>query len=135
MNKRHVLINNEKLNISNWHKWLIVISVYILSGLLISIVENLLSNIIHVGIANILVITYYFRGFIVLSLIHDLAPRFKKSISIIWSVITCFLYVGIDSKSGDKLYLGTLLFFAVIVAYNIFLYKKGSNMKYTKDIT
>ena len=133
MNKGYILINNEKLNRSNWQKWLLLILAYCLSGLFFSAGEDLLANIIHVNLANIMVVTFYIRGFIVLSLIHDLAPRFRKSISILWSLIASFIYIGIDSKSGDVLYLGSLLFFATIIAYNIFLYKKASSLKSTKD--
>lgn len=128
MNKKHILINSEKLKISNGRKWLMLVLIYFLSLIVISIVENLVSNISHINIAKMEQVTFYIRGFIILSFIHDLAPRFKKTISILWSALAVFTYLGIDSKAGDKLYLGTFVFLIAIIVYNIFLYKKTSDL-------
>lgn len=129
MNKKYVLINSEKINLSRWLKWLMLISISYLSLLIISIAENLISNLMNINMTNIIIVTFYVRGFIVLSLIHDLAPKFRKTISIIWIALASFIYIGIDAKVGDSLYLGTLLFIIVISTYNTFLYKKVSNLK------
>jgi len=129
MNKKYVLINGEKINLSRWLKWLMLISISYLCLLIISIAENLISNLMNINIANIIIVTFYVRGFIVLSLIHDLAPKFRKTISIIWIALASFIYIGIDAKAGDRLYLGTLLFIMAISTYYTFLYKKVSNLK------
>ena len=125
MKRKYILINNEKLNISSWIKWIILIVSYFLCLLVISIVENLASNLTHISMENIGQVTFYIRAFIILSLIYDLAPRFKVSISIIYSVLASLLYLNIDAKAGDRLYLGTLLFLIGIILYNIYLYKKA----------
>lgn len=128
MNKKHILVNSEKLKISNGRKWLMLVLICFLSLIVISIVENLVSNIAHINIAKIEQVTFYIRGFIILSFIHDLAPRFKKIISILWSALAVFVHIGIDSKAGDRLYLGTLVFLIAIIVYNIFLYKNTSDL-------
>jgi hypothetical protein len=135
MNKKYVLINSEKISLSRWLKWLMLISISYLCLLIISLAENLISNLMNINIANIIIVTFYVRGFIVLSLIHDLAPKFRKTISIIWIALASFIYIGVDAKAGDRLYLGTLLFIIAISTYNTFLYKKVSNLKSKKDIS
>ena len=129
MKRKYALINNENLNMSCLLKWTILVLSCFLCSLIISIVESLISNSTHISIAKIGQVTFYIRGFIILSLIHDLAPRFKKGISIIYSVLASFLYLNIDSRAGDKLYLGTLLFLIAIILYNIYLYKKMPKLK------
>lgn len=126
MKRKYVLIDNEKLKISGLLKWILLAVSYFLSLLVISIIENLVSNLTHISIAKIGQVTFYIRGFIALSLIHDLAPRFKKSISFIYSTLALFLYLNIDFRAGDRLYLGTLLFLVAIILYNIYLYKNRS---------
>ena len=69
MNKKHILINSEKLKISNVRKWLMLVLICFLSLIVISIVENLVSNIVHINIAKIEQVTFYIRGFIILSFI------------------------------------------------------------------
>lgn len=122
MNRKHILINSEKLNIRNWAKWSILFLIYVLSMFAISLIEDLISKTQHIPLANICVVTFYIRGFIALSLIHDLALRFNKTISILWSLYLAFMYLFYDSHAGDKLYLGTLLFMVVTITFNIFIY-------------
>jgi len=112
-----------------------LISISYFSLLIISIIEKQISNIMHVNIAYVILVTFYIRGFVLLSLIHDLAPRFKKTISIIWTMLLSFIYIGIDAKAGDKLFLNTAFFFVLTITYNIILYKKSSNLKSTKGMS
>jgi hypothetical protein len=136
MNKKYILINNEKINRPNWIKWLMLIVISYLFLIVISLLENLISKTLLVSIASVALITFFIRGFVVLTLIHDLAPKFKKTISVIWSMLAAFIYLGVDYRAGDRLYLGTLLFIIVIIIYNIFLYKnKTSNIESSKDIS
>jgi len=46
---------------------------------------------------------------------------------ILWSMAVYVVYVGIDYTSGDKLFLGSLVFFVFLVGYNIFLFRKKKN--------
>lgn len=135
MKRRYILIDNEKLKLSNWRKWLMLIAISYLCLIVISTIESLISNIMNVNIANIMLVTVYIRAFIVLSLIRDLAPRFKKVISILWTILVSFIYIGIDSRAGDNLYLGATLFLILVITYNIVLYKKPSNFKSTKNMS
>jgi hypothetical protein len=134
MNREHLLINSERLKVANWAKWIILISTNIVSMILMSLVENLVSITQHIPLAKIYVITFYIRGFITLSLIHDLAPRFKKTISIIWSMYLAFIYLSHDAHAGDKLYLGTLLFIILNIIFNIFIYRRAKKENSNKTI-
>jgi hypothetical protein len=124
MNRKYLLINSEKLNIPNWAKWVVLILTYFLSMVVISQLESITAKAINVPLNNIYIITFYVRGFIALSLIHDLAPKLKKSISIIYSIYLPFIYLYIDAHIGDKSYLGTFLFIIIIIIFNIFIYRK-----------
>ncbi len=127
MKREYVLVDSNKLNLPNWKKWLMLIGGSFIALLLISVLENLLSNAMEIQIEKIAVVTFYIRAFIVLALIHDLAPKLKKLILILWSMAVYVVYVGIDYTSGDKLFLGSLVFFVFLVGYNIFLFRKKKN--------
>ncbi|WP_326513738.1 hypothetical protein [Clostridium intestinale] len=127
MKREYVLVDSNKLNLPNWKKWLMLIGGSFIALLLISVLENLLSNAMEIQIEKIAVVTFYIRAFIVLALIHDLAPKLKKLILILWSMVVYVVYVGIDYTSGDKLFLGSLVFFIFLVGYNIFLFRKKKN--------
>lgn len=127
MKKDYVLINKEKLNMNNCLKWLLLIVSYVVCLVLISVIEILVSNLANINVAKIEQITFYLRAFCSLSLIHDIAPSLKKSISIIYSLLLCFLYINVDFRAGDKLFLGALLFMIIITAFNVYLYKEHKN--------
>ena len=122
MKQKYILINSEKINISNWLRWPMLIGIIYLCLLVIGLVEIVISNTFSISIGSIYVITFYIRGFVVLSLIHDLAPRFKKTSSILWSAFTAFMHIRVDNMVGDKFFLGTLIYIIIIIIYNIFLY-------------
>lgn len=132
MKKNYILINSERLKVSNWIKWLLLIFSCYFCLFVIAIVESLVSKSMNINIYKILLGTCYIRAFIILSFIYDLAPRFKKSISVIWSILISYLYLGFGRRSGDRLYLITLLFIFVIVVFNILLNKKTSKFKTTE---
>lgn len=129
MKRKYMLINSEKINVPHGVKWLVLIGVGYLWLIVISLIEMLIHNLMKLDIQSIQGITFYLRVFIVLSLIYDLAPRFKRTISIIWSVLAFLIYIGIDFRSGDRLFLGSILFMILITLYNVFLWKKATVSK------
>lgn len=126
MKKEYIIINSKKLKIPNWSKWLILF----LSSNIIPIVIYI--PILLIGFqlnVNVIFnaryqITWFISPLIILTLIYDLAPKYKKFFSTMVSLFYILLLFGIRHQTG---WISFLITFIVIILYNILLYKKKNN--------
>lgn len=126
MKREYVLINSKNLKIPNWSKWIILflcsnivqIAVYI-PTLRIGLPMGLELNAIYQ-------ITWCISAFIILTLIYDLAPKFKKFFSGLVSFIYIMLLFGISNRTG---LISFSITFIIIILYNILLYRSKKNDK------
>lgn len=125
MKRKYILINSEKLKMSELLRWVLTLAACYGSMIIIAILENAASNLMQLPLAYVALVTFYLRSLIVLTLIHDLAPRFNKNISIIWSLFVVLAYLGVDSEVGKTQYLATLVFGVATFSYINLLYKKA----------
>lgn len=124
MKRNYIMFDSQKLKLSPIIRWILLIVISYFSLAMIAIIEEALSSTIHISVAVIELASFYIRGFLVLTLIHDLAPNFGQFISIAWSMLAALIYAGIDSSSGDKMYIATVIFTVALVLFNIFVYQK-----------
>lgn len=126
MKREYIIINSKKIKIPNWSKWLILL----LASNIIPIAIYILVLLIGVRL-NVEVIfnakcqiTWFISALILLTLIYDLAPKFKKFFSTIVSFLYIALLFGIMHETGT---ISFLITFTIIILYNILLYKKKIN--------
>jgi hypothetical protein len=126
MKREYIIINSKKLKIPNWSKWLIL---WLASSI---IPYAIFIPVLFIGIRlNVEVIfnarhqiTWFISALIILTLIYDLAPKFKKFFSTIASLLYIALLFGNRHQAGS---ISFLIAFIIIVLYNIILYKKKIN--------
>lgn len=126
MRKEYIIINSKKLKIPNWSKWIILF----LCSNIVQIAIPLLGLVIgfHIGLEynTIYQISWLISAIIILTLIYDLAPKFKKFFSALVSFVYLMLLIGMVHHTG---WISFLITFIIIISYNILLYKKKSNEK------
>ncbi|SFD28417.1 hypothetical protein [Clostridium uliginosum] len=121
MKRDYILINGKKLDIPNWGKWAILYLVYNIT--ILAIHTAIITVGIHIGVEPAIMrqVAYYIDAFIILTFIHDLAPKFKKTFSMFISFFAIFFYVAEYNLQAS---LPAIIFIAIIILYNILLYKK-----------
>ena len=126
MKREYIIINSKKLKIPNWSKWLILLLVCNIIPIAIYIPVLLIGFELNVEVIfnARFQITWFISALILLTLIYDLAPKFKKFFSTIVSFLYIALLFGIGYETG---YISFLITFIIIVLYNILLYKKKIN--------
>lgn len=121
MKRDYILINSKKLNIPNWGKWIILYLICNITPIVVGILGLIIAFHMGVDFSIRYQVSYYIDAFIMLTFIHDLAPKFKKFFSTLASMWAIIMYKGSDYMYGS---LPVLVFIVIVIFYNIILYKK-----------
>ena len=129
--KKYILINSEKLLISTWLKVVIFFALNALFTSLMTFVANSISSVFNIEPLKVFQVTLFINVFVILALIYDLIPKFKKIIAISFSVFYSFMYMGI---SNDPLYIDSMLLILFMVFLNIIFNKRIKNKPHPNNI-
>ena len=123
MKREYIIINSKKLKIPNWSKWLILFLISNIIPIAVYVLVLLIGVRLPVGVIfnARYQITWFISALIILTLIYDLAPKFKKFFSAMVSFVYILLLFGIRRETG---LISFLITFIIIILYNILLYKK-----------
>ncbi len=117
MKKEYIIINSKKLKIPNWSKWIILFLCSSIVQIAIPLLGLLIGFRIGLECNTIYQISWFISAIITLTLIYDLAPKFKKFFSALVSFVYIVLLFGMAPQTG-------WITFIIIILYNILLYKK-----------
>ncbi len=122
MKRKYIIINSKNLKIPNWSKWII----FFLCSIIVEIAIPLLGLTIGFNIGleynRIYQISWAISAIITITLIYDLAPRFKRFFSILTSLQHIALLLGLVYRTD---WISFFIIFTIIVLYNVLLYKKN----------
>lgn len=124
MKKEYIIINSKKLKIPNWSKWIILFLCSSIVQIAIPLLGLLIGFRIGLEYITIYQISWFISAIITLTIIYDLAPKFKKFFSALASFVYIMLLFGMEHQTGWIIFLIT---FIIIILYNILLYKKKNN--------
>lgn len=124
MKKEYIIINSKKLKIPNWSKWIILFLCSSIVQIAIPLLGLLIGFRIGLEYITIYQISWFISAIITLTLIYDLAPKFKKFFSALASFVYIMLLFGMEHQTG---WISFLITFIIIILYNILLYKKKNN--------
>jgi len=127
MKKSYIFIDNKKLMVSDFLKWIIFIAFICLFNFIMIDFQSLTSNLFKINYYVVINFSFFIRNVVYLILIYDLIPRFKLSIAILISIVDVLQCMVFSTMVNDSLHL-TIIFLIFSIIMNI-IFAKGARRR------